>query len=77
MQTYRLLRDRRRSGAVAAAIPVIIGVASTFRDNAPIGWLNLLGSLLGLVMLATVWKELELARVTGRTFGRAGTVNAT
>lgn len=59
VQTYRLLRDRRRSGAVAAAIPVIISVATMFRDNAPIGWLNLLGSLLGLVMLATVWKELE------------------
>ena len=28
LQTYRLLRDRRRSGAMAAAIPVVFGIAN-------------------------------------------------
>ena len=59
VQTYRLLRDRRRSGVIAAAIPVVLSVANHFLRNAPVGWLNLLVSVVGLILLATVWNELE------------------
>jgi hypothetical protein len=59
VQTWRLLRDRRRSGAIAAAIPVLIGIVSQFRSSAPIGWLSLAESVVGLLLLATVWGELE------------------
>ena len=58
-QTWRLLRDHRRSGAIAAAIPVLIGIVSQFRSSAPIGWLSLAESVVGLLLLATVWDELE------------------
>lgn len=59
VQTWRLLRDRRRSGAIAAAIPVVIGIMSQIRSDAPIGWLSLGESAVGLILLATVWNELE------------------
>jgi hypothetical protein len=59
VQTWRLLRDKRRSGAIAAAIPVLIGMVSQFRSDAPIGWLSLGESAVGLILLATVWNELE------------------
>jgi hypothetical protein len=59
VQTWRLLRDRRRSGVIAAAIPVVIGIMSQIRSDAPIGWLSLGGSAVGLLLLATVWNELE------------------
>lgn len=59
VQTYRLLRDRRRSGVIAAGIPVALGVANQLVRSAPGGWLSLSGSLLGLILLATIWNELE------------------
>ncbi len=59
VQTYRLLRDRRRSGVIAAAIPVVLSVANHFIRTAPVSWLNLLASVVGLILLATVWNELE------------------
>ncbi len=57
-QTWRLLRTRRRSAAIAAAIPLVVGVASYFL-HAPILWSPVLASLVSLGLLATVWKELE------------------
>ena len=59
LQTYRLLRDRRRSGAIAAAIPVVFGIANQIRRDGSNSWLSTLGSIVGLILLATVWDELE------------------
>ena len=59
LQTYRLLRDRRRSGAIAAAIPVVFGIANQIWRGGLNSWLSTLGSIVGLILLATVWAELE------------------
>ena len=59
LQTYRLLRHRRRSGAIAAAIPVVFGIANQLQRDGSNSWLSTLGSVVGLMMLATVWDELE------------------
>ena len=59
LQTYRLLRDRRRSGAIAAAIPVVFGIANQIWRDGSNSWLSTLGSIVGLILLATVWYELE------------------
>jgi hypothetical protein len=58
LRTYRLLQQRRRSGALLAALclagSIVSGLASTKHD-----WTAFALPMLGLALLASVWQYLE------------------
>lgn len=56
--TWRLLRQRRRFGAVVAAIPFIQAAYTRFTAVGA-GWLELGFPLVGVLLIASIWKELE------------------
>jgi hypothetical protein len=56
--TWRLLRQRRRLGAVVAAIPFLNSLVGNATAGA-VEWYNLLFPALSVLFIASIWKELE------------------
>jgi hypothetical protein len=57
--TWRLLRQRRRLGAVVAAVPFLNALVVNATSLGVTEWYNLLFPALSVVFIASIWKELE------------------
>ena len=57
--TWRLLRRRRRLGAVVAAVPFLNALVVNATSLGATEWYNLMFPALSVLFIASIWKELE------------------